>query len=72
MGLVLDSGVSIAAELDTKPVSELPATLARAHGETDIVLSSITVIELEHGLHRANTAELARKRQMGNQASGLD
>jgi tRNA(fMet)-specific endonuclease VapC len=27
------------------------------------VLSSITVIELEHGLYRANTAELARKRR---------
>jgi tRNA(fMet)-specific endonuclease VapC len=63
MGLVLDSGVLIAAERDAKPVSELLATLEREHGETEIVLSSITVIELEHGLHRANTAELARRRR---------
>ncbi len=27
------------------------------------MLSSITVIELEHGLHRARTAELARNRR---------
>jgi predicted nucleic acid-binding protein len=63
MGLVLDSGVLIAAERDAKPVSELLATLEQEHGETEIVLSSITVIELEHGFHRANTAELARKRR---------
>jgi tRNA(fMet)-specific endonuclease VapC len=63
MGLVLDSGVLIAAERSAKPVSELLATLEQEHGETEVVLSSITVIELEHGLHRANTAELARKRR---------
>ncbi len=59
MGLVLDSGVLIAAERDARPVSELLATLEREHGETEIVLSSITVIELEHSLHRANTPALS-------------
>ena len=63
MGLVLDSGVLIAAERDTKPMSELLLTLDREHGETEIVLSSITVIELELGLHRARSAEQARKRR---------
>ncbi len=63
MGLVRDSGVLIAAERDAKPVSELLAILEHEHGETEIVLSSITVIELEHGLHRAQTAEQARKRR---------
>ncbi|HVN05506.1 MAG TPA: PIN domain-containing protein [Bryobacteraceae bacterium] len=63
MGLVLDSGVLIAAERDAKPVSDLLAILEHEHGETEIVLSSITVIELEHGLHRAQTVEQARKRR---------
>ena len=63
MGLVLDSGVLIAAERDARPVSKLLATLQQEHGETEIVLSSITVIELEHGLHRARTPEQARKRR---------
>ena len=63
MGLVLDSGVLIAAERDARPVSSLLETLEQEHGETEIVLSSITVIELEHGLHRAQTAEQARKRR---------
>ncbi len=53
MGLVLDSGMLIAAERVAKPVSELLLTLEHEYGETEIVLSSITVIELEHGLHRA-------------------
>jgi len=63
MGLVLDSGILIAAERDARPVSELLATLEQEHGETEIVLSAITVIELEHGLQRANTAELTRMRR---------
>lgn len=53
----------IAAERDARPVSELLAILEHEHGETEIVLSSITVIELEHGLHRARTAEQAAKRR---------
>ena len=63
MGLVLDSGVLIAAERVANPVSELLSLFAHEHGETEIVLSSITVVELEHGLHCATTAELARKRR---------
>lgn len=63
MGLVLDSGVLIAAERNARPVSELLATLEREHRETEIVLSCITVIELEHGLHRSQTAEQTRKRR---------
>jgi predicted nucleic acid-binding protein len=63
MGLVLGSGVLIAAERDARPVSELLASLEREHGETEIVLSCITVIEVEHGLHRARTTEQARKRR---------
>ena len=60
---MLDSGVLIAAERDARPVSELLTALEHQHGEAEIVLSSITVIELEHGLHRARTAEQARKRR---------
>ena len=54
---MLDSGVLIAAERDASPVSELLARLEHERGETEIVLSAITVIELEHGLHRAQTPE---------------
>ncbi len=63
MGLVLDSAVLINAEREARPLSELLATLEQEHRETDLLLSSITVIELEHGIYRANTAERARERQ---------
>jgi len=63
MGLVLDSSVLIVAERGAKPVSRLLAELQQGHGENEIVLSSITVVELEHGLHRAQTAEHAQKRR---------
>ena len=62
MGLVLDSSVLIVAEPEAKPVSSLLEALQQQHGENEIVLSSITVVELEHGLHRAQTAEQAQKR----------
>jgi tRNA(fMet)-specific endonuclease VapC len=63
MGLVLDSSVLIVAEREAKPVSTLLAAIQQEHGENEIVLSSITVVELEHGLHRAQTAEQAQKRR---------
>lgn len=63
MGIVLDSSVLIVAEREAKPVSSLLAELQQHHGENEIVLSSITVVELEHGLHRAQTLEQAQKRR---------
>jgi predicted nucleic acid-binding protein len=55
--------VLIATERDAKPVGDLLRELEQKHGETEVVISSITVIELEHGLHRANTPALARHRR---------
>lgn len=63
MGIVLDSSVLIVAEREAKPVSTLLAAIQQEHGENEIVLSSITVVELEHGLHRAQTSEQAQKRR---------
>jgi tRNA(fMet)-specific endonuclease VapC len=63
MGLVLDSSVLIAAERDARPVSAVLADIEREHGATEIVLSAITVLELEHGLYRATTEERVRNRR---------
>lgn len=63
MGLVLDSSVLIVAEREAIPVSRLLGTLKQQHGENEIVRSSISVVELEHGLHRAQTAEQLQKRR---------
>ena len=64
MGLVLDSSVVIAAERQARPVSDLLSALKDTHGEHEILLSSISVLELEHGLHRANNAELLERRRV--------
>jgi tRNA(fMet)-specific endonuclease VapC len=63
MGLVLDSSVLIAAEREKRPVSLLLASLSTELSETEFLLSSITVMELEHGWHRADTPEARSKRR---------
>jgi hypothetical protein len=47
MGVVLDSSAVIGAEREAKPISELLRLIERDFGETEIVISSISVIELE-------------------------
>ena len=63
MGLVLDSSALIAAEREKRPVSELLTSLESEHLKAEFLLSSITVMELEHGWHRANTSETASRRR---------
>ena len=64
MGLILDSSVLIAAERQARPVSELLASLRSSSGVTDILISAVSVIELEHGLWRANTPDLVQRRRL--------
>ncbi len=63
MGLVLDSSVLIAAERVKRPVSQLLASLEAEYSETEFLLSSITLMELEHGWHRATAPEIALRRR---------
>lgn len=63
MGVVLDSSVLIAAEREKRSVSQLLVSLSAELSETEFLLSAITVMELEHGWHRANTPEAAVKRR---------
>lgn len=63
MGLALDSTVPIAAERAKQPVSQLLSWFEADYAETQFLLSAITVIELEHGWHRANTPEIALRRR---------
>lgn len=63
MGLILDSNVLIAAERGAKPLSDVLAELRAILGSGDIMLSSISVIELEHGVWRAITPQIAAKRR---------
>lgn len=64
MGLVLDSSVLIDAERQQMSVSTLLGVLETEHNATEIVLSAISVVELEHGIYRAQSPEQAAKRGM--------
>ena len=63
MGIVLDSSVLLAAERGMRPVSQVLGSLSAEYLVTEFMLSSISVMELEHGWHRANTPETAAKRR---------
>jgi tRNA(fMet)-specific endonuclease VapC len=63
MGIVLDSSVLIAAEREKRPVSRLLSSLEADYAETRFVISSVTVMELEYGWHRAVTPDAAVKRR---------
>jgi predicted nucleic acid-binding protein len=63
VGIVLDSTVLIAAErVGQNPRSVIGNMLARM-GDTEATLSVITVVELAHGIERANSAarQIARE-----------
>ena len=64
MGLILDSSVLIRAERKARPVSELLLAIRDTTGLTEILLSAVSVIELEHGLWRANAVELRQRRRL--------
>ena len=63
MGLVLDSSVLIAAERAKRPVSQLLAALSTDYWEAEFLLSSISVMELEHGWHPAARCQYTRDRR---------
>src|SRR5262245_1590417 len=63
MGLVLDASVLIAAERQAKPIGDVLLEIEQQYGETEVILSSITVLEMEHGFHRADTPERAKRRR---------
>jgi tRNA(fMet)-specific endonuclease VapC len=63
MGLVLDSSVLIAVEREARPVSQLLSAFESSYAETEFLLSAITLMELEHGWHRANTPAAADRRR---------
>jgi len=61
---VLDSSVLVDAERQQVPVSTLLDRFQKQHSETEIVLSAISVVELEHGIYRAQSPQRASERRM--------
>ena len=64
MGLILDSSIAITAERGGLAVEGMLEAIRRISGSTEIALSVVTVMELEHGIWRANEpARAVRRRQ---------
>ena len=63
MGLILDSSVAIAAERRGDTVQALLKRAIDAAGDQEAALSTIAVVELVHGIHRADTAERRARRE---------
>ena len=55
MGLILDSSVLIAAERKRETVKQLAQRIQSVHGDAESALSTISIIELTHGIYRART-----------------
>ena len=62
-GLVLDSSVLIAAERKKLTTPEAIRKVREAAGEAAIVICSLTVAELAHGIYRADTPERSKPRR---------
>lgn len=63
LGLVLDSSVLIAAERRKLTVDGVIETVQGSVGEIPIVLCSLTVAEIGHGIYRAKTPEIRERRR---------
>jgi predicted nucleic acid-binding protein len=63
LGLVLDSSVLVAAERKKFTTPEAIRKVRETVGDLTIVICSLTVAELAHGIYRANTPERSRVRR---------
>ncbi len=63
MGLILDSTAAVAAEREGKNARQLLEGVALETGDDGIAISVVTVLELAHGISRADTPERRDQRQ---------
>ncbi len=63
MGLVLDSSAAVAAERQNRNARQLLEAVALETGDDDIAVSVVTLLELAHGITRADTRERRDTRQ---------
>jgi predicted nucleic acid-binding protein len=63
VGLILDSSVAIAAERRGDTVHAFLQRIVDATGDRDAALSAVGLVELVHGVHRADTSERRARRE---------
>lgn len=63
LGLVLDSSVLVAAERARRTTPEVIQHIHATVGEVPVIICALTVAELAHGVHRADTPERRLQRR---------
>ena len=63
LGIVLDSSVLVAAERKKLTTPEAIKRIRETIGDIPVVICSLTVAELGHGIYRADTPERSRHRR---------
>jgi predicted nucleic acid-binding protein len=63
MGIILDSSVLIAGERGRQTVHDILKRLQSRHGEAESGLSTVTIVELSHGIYRAKNSLDRERRQ---------
>jgi tRNA(fMet)-specific endonuclease VapC len=63
VGLILDTCILIESERRSEGVEDILHRIRAAHGEVDVALSTVSVVELTHGIYRARSdADRERRR----------
>jgi predicted nucleic acid-binding protein len=69
LGLILDTSVLIAGERRGETIRDIFSQAWAAHGNVEIAISAVTVVELTHGIYRARTdADRIRRRLFAGRA----
>ena len=63
LGLVLDSSVLVAAERAKRTTPDVLQYIRAEVGDVPIIICALTVAELAHGIHRANSPERRQQRR---------
>jgi len=63
MGLILDSSILIAGERRKETVKQVIERVHAALGETEAALSTVSIVELTHGIYRARTDDDRERRR---------
>lgn len=63
MGLILDSSAAVAAERQGKNPKQLLQAIVLETGDDEVAVSVVTLLELAHGITRADSRERREKRQ---------
>jgi tRNA(fMet)-specific endonuclease VapC len=64
MGLILDTGILIASERRGEFIDDILHKISALTVETDIAISAVTVVELTHGIYRAQSEAQRERRRI--------